>query len=109
MMTVLTIWTTLDNVKHSIFNEHMEGIMHVSIAIAAIMAGFTILKNYNGFVKGDGLDAMLLLKPIMMLFLIANFHTLVMQPLDSAVSIFIRGVTEAALPACGSWLSGRAS
>ena len=75
MMTVLTIWTTLDNVKHSIFNEHMEGIMHVSIAIAAIMAGFTILKNYNGFVKGDGLDAMLLLKPIMMLFLIGNFHT----------------------------------
>ena len=94
MMTVLTIWTTLDNVKQSIFNEHMEGIMHVSIAIAAIMAGFTILKNYNGFVKGDGLDAMLLLKPIMMLFLIGNFHTLVMQPLDSAVSIFIRGVTE---------------
>lgn len=94
MITALTIWNTLDNVKHSIFNEHMEGMMHVSIAIAGILAGLTILKNYNGFVKGDGLDAFLILKPVMVLILIANFHTLVMTPLDSLVSIFIRGVTE---------------
>lgn len=45
MITALTIWNTLDNVKHSIFNEHMEGMMHVSIAIAGILAGLTILKN----------------------------------------------------------------
>ena len=94
MITALTIWNTLDNVKHSIFNEHMEGMMHVSIAIAGILAGLTILKNYNGFVKGDGLDAFLILKPVMLLILIANFHTLVMTPLDSLVSIFIRCVTE---------------
>lgn len=94
MITALTIWNTLDNVKHSIFNEHMEGMMHVSIAISGILAGLTILKNYNGFVKGDGLDAFLILKPVMLLILIANFHTLVMTPLDSLVSIFIRGVTE---------------
>lgn len=94
MITALTIWNTLDNVKHSIFNEHMEGMMHVSIAIAGILAGLTILKNYNGFVKGDGMDAFLILKPVMLLILIANFHTLVMTPLDSLVSIFIRGVTE---------------
>ena len=94
MITALTIWNTLDNVKHSIFNEHMEGMMHVSIAIAGILAGLTILKNYNGFVKGDGLDAFLILKPVMLLILIANFHTLVMTPLDSVVSILIRGVTE---------------
>ena len=94
MITALTIWNTLDNVKHSIFNEHMEGMMHVSIAIAGILAGLTILKNYNGFVKGDGLDAFLILKPVMLLILIGNFHTLVMTPLDSLVSIFIRGVTE---------------
>ena len=94
MITALTIWNTLDNVKHSIFNEHMEGMMHVSIAIAGILAGLTILKNYNGFVKGDGLDAFLILKPVMLLILIANFHTLVMTPLDSLVSIFISGVTE---------------
>ena len=94
MITALTIWNTLDNVKHSIFNEHMEGMMHVSIAIAGILAGLTILKNYNGFVKGDGLDEFLILKPVMLLILIANFHTLVMTPLDSLVSIFIRGVTE---------------
>lgn len=94
MITALTIWNTLENVKHSIFNEHMEGMMHVSIAIAGILAGLTILKNYNGFVKGDGLDAFLILKPVMLLILIANFHTLVMTPLDSLVSIFIRGVTE---------------
>ena len=94
MITALTIWNTLDNVKHSIFNEHMEGMMHVSIAIAGILAGLSILKNYNGFVKGDGLDAFLILKPVMLLILIANFHTLVMTPLDSLVSIFIRGVTE---------------
>ena len=94
MITALTIWNTLDNVKHSIFNEHMEGMMHVSITIAGILAGLTILKNYNGFVKGDGLDAFLILKPVMLLILIANFHTLVMTPLDSLVSIFIRGVTE---------------
>lgn len=94
MITALTIWNTLDNVKHSIFNEHMEGMMHVSIAIAGILAGLTILKNYNGFVKGDGLNAFLILKPVMLLILIANFHTLVMTPLDSLVSIFIRGVTE---------------
>ena len=94
MITALTIWNTLDNVKHSIFNEHMEGMMHVSIAIAGILAGLTILKNYNGFVKDDGLDAFLILKPVMLLILIANFHTLVMTPLDSLVSIFIRGVTE---------------
>lgn len=94
MITALTIWNTLDNVKHSIFNEHMEGMMHVSIAIAGILAGLAILKNYNGFVKGDGLDAFLILKPVMLLILIANFHTLVMTPLDSLVSIFIRGVTE---------------
>ena len=94
MITALTIWNTLDNVKHSIFNEHMGGMMHVSIAIAGILAGLTILKNYNGFVKGDGLDAFLILKPVMLLILIANFHTLVMTPLDSLVSIFIRGVTE---------------
>ena len=94
MITALTIWNTLDNVKHSIFNEHMEGMIHVSIAIAGILAGLTILKNYNGFVKGDGLDAFLILKPVMLLILIANFHTLVMTPLDSLVSIFIRGVTE---------------
>ena len=94
MITALTIWNTLDNVKHSIFNEHMEGMMHVSIAIAGILAGLTILKNYNGFVKGDGLDAFLILKPVMLLILIANFHTLVMTPLDSLVSIFNRGVTE---------------
>ena len=94
MITALTIWNTLDNVKHSIFNEHMEGMMHVSIAIAGILAGLTILKNYNGFVKGEGLDAFLILKPVMLLILIANFHTLVMTPLDSLVSIFIRGVTE---------------
>ena len=94
MITALTIWNTLDNVKHSIFNEHMEGMMHVSIAIAGILAGLTILKNYNGFVKGDGLDAFLILKPVMLLILIANFHTLVMTPLDSLVSIFIRSVTE---------------
>lgn len=94
MITALTIWNTLDNVKHSIFNEHMEGMMHVSIAIAGILAGLTILKNYNGFVKGEGLDAFLILKPVMVLILIANFHTLVMTPLDSLVSIFIRGVTE---------------
>ena len=94
MITALTIWNTLDNVKHSIFNEHMEGMMHVSIAIAGILAGLTILKNYNGFVKGDGLDAFLILTPVMLLILIANFPTLVMTPLDSLVSIFIRGVTE---------------
>ena len=86
MITALTIWNTLDNVKHSIFNEHMEGMMHVSIAIAGILAGLTILKNYNGFVKGDGLDAFLILKPGLLLILIANFHTLVMTPLDSLVT-----------------------
>ena len=94
MITALTIWNTLDNVKHSIFNEHMEGMMHVSIAIAGILAGLTILKNYNGFVKGDGLDFMLILKPIMILILVANFNTLVMQPLDAVTNIFIRGITD---------------
>lgn len=94
MMTVLSIWTTLDNVKYSIFNEHMEGMSHVAISIAAILAGMSILKNYNGFVKGDGIDFMLIFKPIMILILVANFNTLVMQPLDSVTNIFIRGVTE---------------
>ena len=88
-MTVLSIWTTLDNVKYSIFNEHMEGMSHVAISIAAILAGMSILKNYNGFVKGDGIDFMLIFKPIMLLILVANFNTLVMQPLDSVTNIFI--------------------
>ena len=94
MMTILSIWTTLDNVKYSIFNEHMEGMSHIAISIAAILAGMSILKNYNGFVKGDGIDFMLIFKPIMILILVANFNTLVMQPLDSVTNIFIRGVTE---------------
>lgn len=94
MMTILSIWTTLDNVKYSIFNEHMEGISHVAISVAAILAGMSILKHYNTFVKGDGIDFMLIFKPIMLLVLVANFNTLVMQPLDSVTNIFIRGITE---------------
>ena len=69
-----------------------EGAKDLKVGDAITVEG--ILKNYNGFVKGDGLDAFLILKPVMLLILIANFHTLVMTPLDSLVSIFIRGVTE---------------
>lgn len=94
MMTLLSIWTTLDNIKYSIINEHMDGMSHVAISVAAILAGMSILKNYNGFVKGDGLDFMLILKPIMILILVANFNTLVMQPLDAVTNIFIRGITD---------------
>jgi hypothetical protein len=94
MMTLLSIWTTLDNIKYSIINEHMDGMSHVAISVAAILAGMSILKNYNGFVKGDGLDFMLILKPIMILILVANFNTHVMQPLDAVTNIFIRGITD---------------
>jgi hypothetical protein len=94
MMTLLSIWTTLDNIKYSIINEHMDGMSNVAISVAAILAGMSILKNYNGFVKGDGLDFMLILKPIMILILVANFNTLVMQPLDAVTNIFIRGITD---------------
>ena len=94
MMTLLSIWTTLDNIKYSIINEHMDGMSHVAISVAAILAGMSILKNYNGFVKGDGVDFMLILKPIMILILVANFNTLVMQPLDAVTNIFIRGITD---------------
>ena len=94
MMTLLSIWTTLDNIKYSIINEHMDGMSHVATSVAAILAGMSILKNYNGFVKGDGLDFMLILKPIMILILVANFNTLVMQPLDAVTNIFIRGITD---------------
>ena len=62
MITALTIWTTLDNVKTSIFTEHMDGMSHVATFIAAVTAGLAILKNYNGFVKGDGIDFMLIFK-----------------------------------------------
>lgn len=96
MMTILTIWSTLDSVKYSIFAEHMDGMSHVASGIAGIMAGLTVLKNYNGFVKGDGIDFMLLFKPIMMLVLVCNFNLLVMRPFDSVINIFIRGITETA-------------
>ena len=96
MITALTIWTTLDNVKTSIFTEHMDGMSHVAPFIAAVTAGLAILKNYNGFVKGDGIDFMLLFKPIMILVLVGNFNELVMQPFDSLVNIFIRSMTETA-------------
>lgn len=96
MMTILTIWDTLDNVKLSIFNEHMDGISYVAGSIAGIMASLTILKNYNGFVKGEGIDFMLIFKPLMLLILVCNFNSLVMRPLDSVVSVFIRGIAEEA-------------
>jgi len=94
LTTILSVWTTLDQVRDTVITGKLGAIMSISAILAAIMASFTLIKVSSEYIQGHRLSLWKLIRPLVMLALVCQFNTLVLNPLNSLVNIFTRDLSE---------------
>lgn len=98
MMTtavILSVWTTLDQVRSSVLDGKLGAVMSIAAILAAMMASAVILKVASDYIQGQSVGIWQLVRPLVLLCLVCQFNTLVLRPLNSLVNIFTRDLTEA--------------
>lgn len=94
LTTILSVWTTLDQVRATVITGKLGAIMSISAILAAMMAAISLIKLSSEYIQGQGVTLWQLLRPLVMLVLVCQFNTLVLNPINSLVNIFTRDLSE---------------
>lgn len=92
MITVLSTWTTLETVKDTVLDGKLGAMTSIAAIIAAILAAMSVLKTSKDYINGHGTDLWSLLRPLVLLLLTCQFHTMVLPVLDSMINVFTRDI-----------------
>lgn len=90
LTTILSVWTTLDQVRDTVITGKLGAIMSISAILAAMMASVNLIKLSSEYIQGHGFTFSKLLRPLVLLVLVCQFNTLVLRPVNSLVNIFTR-------------------
>jgi len=91
---ILSVWTTLDQVRASVLDGKLGAVMSIAAILAAMMASAVILKVASDYIQGQSVGIWQLVRPLVLLVFVCQFNTLVLRPLNSMVNIFTRDLTE---------------
>jgi len=94
LTTILSVWTTLDQVRNTVITGKLGAIMSISAILAAMMASFALIKISSDYVQGHQFSLWKLIRPLVLLALVCQFNTLVLGPVNSLVNIFTRDLSE---------------
>lgn len=89
-MTILSMWSTLETIRHSVVNKDLGAVMDVAGLMACIAAGIAILKVVKIYMSGPNMDPWDFFKPLVLLMLVCNFETLVLGPVNGLCGIISR-------------------
>jgi len=94
LTTILSVWSTLDQVRNTVIGGKLGAIMSIASILAAMMAATVILKLSSDYIQGQTIGIWQLVRPLALLVLVCQFNTLVLRPLNATVNIFTRDLTE---------------
>jgi len=94
LTTILSVWTTLDQVRETVLTGKLGAIMSISSILAAMMAAVALIKISGEYIQGHGTNFLKLIRPLVLLVLVCQFNTLVLNPINSLVNIFTRDLAE---------------
>lgn len=86
----LSTWATLDQIRGSVISGKLGAVMSTASILAAMMAAAVILKISSDYIQGQRVGIWQLVRPLVLLFFVCQFNTLVLGPLNSVVNIFTR-------------------
>lgn len=89
-MLPLSTWATLDQIRASVIGGKLGAVMSIASILAAMMAAAVILKISADYIQGQGVGIWQLVRPLVLLALVCQFNTLVLNPLNSMVNVFTR-------------------
>ena len=89
-MTVLSMWSTLESIRHSVVSRDFGAIMDIAGLLACIGAGIAMFKVVRTYVGGTNLDPWDLFKPIVLVILVCNFDVFVLGPVNGLCGIISR-------------------
>ena len=94
LTTILSVWSTLDQVRNTVIDGKLGAVMSIAAILAAMMAAAAVLKVASDYIQGQSVGVWQLVRPLVLLALVCQFNTLVLRPLNSIVNIFTRDLTE---------------
>lgn len=94
LTTVLSVWTTLDQVRSTVITGKLGAIMSISAILAAMMASIALIKVSSEYIQGHKMSLWKLIRPLVLLAVVCQFNTLVLNPVNSVVNIFTRDLSE---------------
>ncbi len=83
----------LEGVRSAIIGSKLAGFSAIAATIAGLIAGVSLLKMAHDYVAGQGLTFWELVRPFVMLMLVANFNTFVASPLHRVAIIGTNGMS----------------
>lgn len=92
LMTLLSTWSMLDQVRNTVIGGKLGAVMSVSAILAAMMAAAVVLKTASDYIEGRSVGIWQLVRPLVLLVFVCQFNTLVLTPLNSIVNIFTRDI-----------------
>lgn len=95
LTTILSVWTTMDQVRDTVITGKLGAIMSISAILAAMMAAVALIKVSSDYIQGHKMSLWKIIRPLVMLALVCQFNTLVLNPMNSIVNIFTRDLAEA--------------
>ena len=93
LTTVLSVWSTLDQVRNSVIGGKLGSVMSVAAILAAMLAAAVILKIASDYIEGRTVGIWQLVRPLVLLVFVCQFNTLVLTPLNSLVNVFTRDLS----------------
>lgn len=84
---------TLESLRSSVVASKLAGMSALAATIAGLLAGVTLLRMSHDYVSGRGLTFWELVRPFVLLLLVARFNTFVATPLHSIVNIGSNGIS----------------
>lgn len=90
------ILNTLDGIRGAVVNSKLAAFSALAATLAALFAGIILLRMAHDYVSGQGITFWELVRPFVIVFLVANFNTMVASPLHRIVNIGTMGLTRVA-------------
>ena len=94
MITVLSMWKTLESVRETVLREDLGGVMDIAGILACMMAAGAILKVVRTYMTGTNMDPWDIFRPLVLMLLVCNFNTLILTPVNTLTSIVSREAAE---------------
>ena len=92
LATILSVWSTLDQVRSTVISGKLGAVMSIAAILAAMLASAAILKVASDYIQGQSVGIWQLVRPLVLLVFVCQFNTLVLSPLNSMVNVFTRDI-----------------
>lgn len=84
----------LESLRHTVITEKLSEVIEVAGLIACMTAGIAVLKVIRTYMVGNTMDPWDFLKPLVLMFIVCNFDTMVMGPVNGFCGIISREAAE---------------